>query len=362
MAFSYRKRGDSWEVQVRVTGYPPASASFKRKADCERWATDKLAAMQRGAPAIVARPVTFKEAVQEFQSSAKFKRHGDKYKQGHIHALKWWVKELGPYHLTHITPKLITEAKDKLSRTKSARGSVYSPATVVRSMAALAAVLKYAVLNGDITRSPIHDAEKPSVKNARTRHLSEQERNSLLRACEQSDCTALHAIVVLAISTGMRKSEILGLQWERVDLGDASPGHIQLLTTKNGDSRPVPLVGAAQEALKKWQGAQVGPRLTFNVNDYVFPSPIKGKTGHIDIRQAWETALKRAALKDFRFHDLRHTAASNFAMSGSSLLDIGAVLGHRSVASTKRYTHLSSAHLVNVVARADAQTLSKEQS
>ena len=108
MAFSYRKRGDSWEVQVRVTGYPPASASFKRKADCERWATDKLAAMQRGAPAIVARPVTFKEAVQEFQSSAKFKRHGDKYKQGHIHALKWWVKELGPYHLTHITPKLIT--------------------------------------------------------------------------------------------------------------------------------------------------------------------------------------------------------------------------------------------------------------
>lgn len=361
MAFTYRKRGDAWNVQIRVAGLPPASATFKRKADCESWAAEKLASLQRGVPPVAIRSVTFKDAALEYQSSATFINRAEKYKNGHTHALKWWVNELGAYHLTYITPKLITEAKDKLAHTTSSRGTVYSPASVVRSMAALAAVLKFAVLNGYITRSPIRDAEKPSIRNARTRRLTEEERIALLDHCNQSDCAALLPIVLLAISTGMRKSEILGLQWQRIDLGNDTPGNIELIVTKNGDSRSVPLIGAAQDALKKWHGTLMGPRFTPNVNNYVFPSPIKGKSGSIDIRQAWETAMKRAELCDFRFHDLRHTAASNFAMSGSSLLEIGAVLGHRSIASTKRYTHLSSAHLVKVVARADAQTLSKGQ-
>ena len=92
--------------------------------------------------------------------------------------------------------------------------------------------------------------------------------------------------------------------------------------------------------------------------DYVFPSqkPAKDKTSGkliyqpIDIRTAWENALKNAEIEDFRFHDLRHSAASYLAMNGASLAEIAEVLGHKTLQMVKRYAHLSEAHTSTVVA------------
>jgi integrase len=70
----------------------------------------------------------------------------------------------------------------------------------------------------------------------------------------------------------------------------------------------------------------------------------------IDLRTPWETALKNAGIEDFRFHDLRHSAASYLAMNGASLAEIAEVLGHKTLQMVRRYAHLSEAHTTNVVA------------
>ena len=77
----------------------------------------------------------------------------------------------------------------------------------------------------------------------------------------------------------------------------------------------------------------------------------------IDIRSAWEFAVKKAGIKDFRFHDLRHSCASYLAMNGSSILEIAAVLGHKTLQMAKRYSHLSDSHLSDVVSRMNEKIL-----
>ena len=142
---------------------------------------------------------------------------------------------------------------------------------------------------------------------------------------------------------GMRKSEILGLTWERIEL-DKDLGfnaRITLYETKNGDPRGVPLntaAGAALNALQPDPAKRVGR---------VFTRRDGSHWGQI--RTAFEKAVERAGLADFRFHDLRHTAASHLAMRGRPLKEIQEILGHKSFSMTHRYAHLSPRHLRTAV-------------
>jgi integrase len=133
---------------------------------------------------------------------------------------------------------------------------------------------------------------------------------------------------------------LLSLRWPDVDL---KRGTLTFQQTKNGERRTVPLTGPALALMQ--QHARVRRIDTV----LVFPN----KTGKrpVGIREAWEYAVKRADVADFRFHDLRHTFASYLAMNGASLLEIAEVLGHKTLAMVKRYAHLSEAHTRGVVER-----------
>ena len=134
--------------------------------------------------------------------------------------------------------------------------------------------------------------------------------------------------------------ELLGLRWPYVDLKRST---LTFHQTKNGDTRTVPLVGYAWDIL----GLYVKVRRLDT--DLVFPDATGRRP--LCIRDAFEGAVARAGIKDFRFHDLRHTAASYLAMNGATLLDIATILGHKSLEMVKRYAHLSEAHTAGVVAR-----------
>ena len=123
----------------------------------------------------------------------------------------------------------------------------------------------------------------------------------------------------------MRRGEILNLKWSDVDL---DRGAILLQTTKNGERRFVPLVGIALDLLKSRHADQP-------TNSLVFPAPHCPSKPIDIVRSAWETAVEKAGISNFRFHDLRHTAASYLAMSQASLLEIGTLLGHKTVQMTK---------------------------
>jgi integrase len=170
--------------------------------------------------------------------------------------------------------------------------------------------------------------------------LEAQERYQLLEACQASRNPYLYTIVVLALATGARRGELLGLRWPDVDM---KRGTLTFHETKNGERRAVPLTGQALTLLH--QHAKVR-RLDTTL---VFPNSSGGRP--LGIREAFEGAVERADITDFRFHDLRHTAASYLAMSGASLAEIAEVLGHKTLAMVKRYAHLSEAHTRGVVER-----------
>jgi integrase len=228
-----------------------------------------------------------------------------------------------------------------LRRGPTPRHTRRSNATVNHYLAALSHVFTIAVKEWQwCDDNPVHKVTKPRLPRGRVRFLSDEERLRLLAACQASRNPYLHTIVVLALATGARRGELLGLRWPDVDLKRAT---LTFRETKNGERRAVPLTGPALALMH--QHAKVR-RLDTTL---VFPNTTGRRP--VGIREAWEYAVKRAGIVDFRFHDLRHTAASYLAMSGASLAEIAEVLGHKTLAMVKRYAHLSEAHTRGVVER-----------
>ena len=181
---------------------------------------------------------------------------------------------------------------------------------------------------------------KPKEPRGRVRFLTDDERERLLAACKVSRNRYLYLIVVLAISTGARRGELLSLRWSDVDLQRCT---LTFHETKNGERRAVPCTGHALDLLKRHaQGRCSGTSL-------VFPDATGRKP--LSIKDAFANSVQRAGIADFRFHDLRHTFASYMAMEGASLLEIATVLGHKTLQMVQRYSHLSQAHTAGIVTR-----------
>jgi integrase len=328
-----------YRVKVRRKGAPPLSATFSKLSEAKKWAQVNEGAVLEGRhfKTAEAKRHTLADLIDRYvERVLPHKSHSSIYMQ--TLQLKWWKKRLGHYVLADITPALIAEYRDKLARED---GVLRANSTVNRYLAALSHALSIAVKEwGWLDDSPIRKVSKPKEPRGRIRFLSDDERQRLLDACKASDSQYLYTVVVLALSTGARKMELLNLTWQNVNLKRAV---ITLNATKNGERRVLPLAGHALGLMQ--EHAKVRRFDTTRV----FPSH-DGK-GPRDIRTAWKHVIKRAGISDFRFHDLRHSAASYLAMNGASLAEIAEVLGHKTLQMTKRYAHLSEAHTAGVVAR-----------
>jgi integrase len=223
------------------------------------------------------------------------------------------------------------------------RAADVSAFTVANELGVLRHMLRLGKRWGYLDAVP--DIDMPKKPEGRTRYLDENEIARLLDACAYSRNPYLAAIVTVALNTGMRKAEILGLEWERVDL---STSRITLYRTKSGKPRGVPLNGAVYDALVALEPDAARRQ------GRVFARRDGGAWGQV--RTAFATALKRGGIEAFRFHDLRHTAASHMVMRGASLKDVQEVLGHADFKMTLRYAHLSPAHLRSAVERLEGLT------
>ena len=340
-----RKRFDgkaSFRAKVRLKGHPPASATFERLTDARNWAQQTEVAIREGRyfKAVEARKHTLGDLIDRYIEGVLPTKPKSEKKQKS--QLLWWKAKLGDYLLIDVTPPLIASCRDKLLADHTARKKPRSPSTTTRYLAALSHAFTVAEQEWHwVEANPVSRIKKPRQPKGRERFLSDSERESLLKACKQSGNAYLYLIVVLAISTGMRYSEILGLRRSNVDLKGE---RIVVTDTKNNDTRSVPLVGHAREEIERLL------RVSHLKSDLLFPSFDKqGNATPIDIRSAWNVAMARADVKDFRFHDLRHTAASYLAMNGASLPELAAILGHRTYQMVRRYTHFTPAHTKLVV-------------
>ena len=218
----------SYRVKVRLKGYPVQSATFDRLTDAKKWVQHTEAAIREGRhfKTAEARRHTLGELIDRYTRDVLPK----KPKQIRVQTahFAWWKEQLGAYALADITPALWAECRDKLSHGRA-------NATVVRHMAALSSAFSIAVKEwGWLEDSPMRKVEKPTLPRGRVRFLSDDERARLLAACKESTSPILYTVVVLALSTGMRQGEVMGLTWDDVDL---PRGRAILHETKNGDRR-----------------------------------------------------------------------------------------------------------------------------
>jgi integrase len=343
----------SYHVQIRVKGTPPVTETFERKTDAKRWAEQTEAAIRqrRYFKVFEAQRHTAAEMIDRFLKDVLPQR--PKQRRDLTSHLGWWKSEVGAHLLSELTPSVLSAARDKLSKATTVRGKKRAPATVLRIMASLSAVLKVAERDWQwIETSPMTRITKPVAGRGRVRFLSGDERTRLLAACRDLGHPYLHTIVVIALSTGMRLGEIKSMRWELVDVSEKLPvGHVQLLETKNGERRGVPIAGAALTAIRALAAKEGKTHGLLFPSLRLKPKAKNEKEKPMDIRRPWEEAVKLAKLNDFRFHDLRHSAASYLAMNGATASEIAAVLGHKTLAMVKRYAHLSEAHTASVVAR-----------
>ncbi len=344
---SYKERKDkngkvlSYNVQVRIKGHPTQYASFKRKTDMDRWVQQTESAIREGRhfKTTEAKKHTLGDLIDRYIRDVLPTKAKSEKKQ--TAQLYWWKEQLGCYLLSDVTPAMIAEKRDALLKGITRRGKLRTTSTTVRYMAVLSHAFTVAMKEwGWVDDSPVRKVSKPREPRGRIRFLGEEERVKLLDACKTSTNPFLYTIVVLALSCGMRYSEILTLTWDDVDL---QKGRIILYETKNGEIRQVPLTGHALDLLTELGKVR---RLDTKL---LFPSKFPRKP--ITIRTAWENALKNAKIDNFKFHDLRHSCASYLAMNGASLAEISGVLGHKTLAMVKRYAHLSESHTTGVVTR-----------
>lgn len=275
--------------------------------------------------------------------------------------MAWWQSVLGDVKLAELDSDQIADVLDafttqpvrkyvgrdeqgrRLYRDHHAR----SPSTVTRYRTTLSAVLTWAKhkrLTPKGWRNPCHDVKGTPTVPGRVRYLSNDERTRLLAATKISAWPKLYLLVLMAITTGARRGELLGLRYRDLDLPmekDAT-GTATLPTTKNGDSRVLVLTPAVVAEIKR-HGVGVADAL-------LFPGKFRRDQPYA-ITEAWSRALVNARIENFKFHDLRHTHASYLAQSGASLLEIADSLGHRTMAMVKRYSHLSTASKARLIGR-----------
>lgn len=264
----------------------------------------------------------------------KFKSFATEYLENHakpnkkswlkcdVVALNHLLPRFGELDLSEITPFMIEQYKTE-------KVKELSPSSVNRHLNCMRSMYSRAIAWGRVKDNPVAKVKFLKEPNHRLRYLEVQEINALLQHCNE----LLQQVVIFAIQTGMRKNEIRYLRWQDIDFRNCTA---LLLDTKNGSQRNVSLNSTALQVLM---------RVRRTNSPYVFSSPDEDSTKPYDFRTAFETALRKAGIKDFRFHDLRHTFASQLAMSGGvDLYTIQKLLGHRDSKMTQRYAHLSASH------------------
>jgi len=342
-----KKRMWTWQGKKRTAWYFDVISNgerVRRQYSSQTEAETELDAFreeQRNPKATEPQPkpvLTLAQAIERYKT-AQARRKSITNVGRHLELLKHHFGANTP--LADVTSSRIGAWKDqRLASICPSTGRPYSAAAVNRPLAALRHLLRLAYAEWEsLDAVPRIRLEKEP--QGRIRWLEPDDERHLLIACRASRTKHLAGVVTLAIESGLRKGELLGLTWDRVDL---SRGVLRLEVTKSGKRREVPMRQA--------------------VYDILAAIPQKDRVGRVwpsgNIRRAFETAVAEAKLDDFHFHDLRHHFASWFVMRGGSIQALKEILGHADLKMTLRYAHLAPEHLRGEIVKTERRSPSAE--
>lgn len=312
---------------VRRRGVAPRCKSFDKRTDAVRWAREIESEADRSgwvADTRLAEKTTLGELLTRYRDQVSPTKRSAHTEMSRINAIL-------RRPITHRTLAKLSSADVAIYRDERLKD--VAPATVVRELNTIGHAVEVALREWGLwlPRNPVKMVRRPSVPQGRKRRLEAGEEARLLAACDQGRTPLLKPLIIVAIETGMRRGEMLGLRWEHVDL-TKRVAHLPL--TKNGDSRDIPLSRRATDTLVALEKTKkTGADLVF---------PMSGNT----VRLAFEHLRVRAKLSNFHFHDLRHEAISRFFERGLNIAEVSAISGHKELKMLARYTHLRAVDLV----------------
>ncbi len=335
----------NWKALVRKIGWPTTVKTFRIKRDAEDWARRTEDEMVRGVyiQRSGSERMTLQAALQRYLSDITPTKKLSTQKAEHTKA-KQLIKGLGKYSMAALSAEVIAAYRDERLASLTNRGTPTSNNTVRLELALLSHLYTVAIQEWGLglTFNPVLNIRKPSPGEGRTRRLEAGEEMRLLRAVHDHSNPMLGWIVVIALETGMRSSEITSLKRSQVDMNRRV---IRLNDTKNDGSRTVPL---SRKATEVFAAALENPVRTTETDLIFFGEPGKdGRRRPYAFTRAWSLVKAKLGMKDLRFHDLRHEAVSRFVESGLSDQEVSAISGHKSMQMLKRYTHLRAEDLVD---------------
>jgi len=272
---------------------------------------------------------TFREVSKEY-----IERWNKKDIQGQMQRVNYWCKIFGDSIMTDIDIFDLREHIDGMVDDDQ------RTSTVNRKKAVLSGIFNFALSRGYIDANIVRNVIVDDDTKIRDRVLTEKERQDLINACKDSRWDKLYLLMLMAMTTGARKGELMKLRWSDVVSADTLGN---LNDTKNGTKRSLHFAPVVMEELKRFQGKST---------DLIFPSE-KFPEQPKDFRKAWIKALKVAKISEkdilnadgsvklekFTFHSLRHGFCTALSDSGTGINQIAKLAGHKSIQTTMRYIH-----------------------
>ncbi len=344
-----------YRVRVRLAGEKPRTRTFQRLTDAKAWAKAVETDMARGAfvPTAIDRSRTLSQLIDKYvvEHLPHKPNNADAAKQARL--LEWWKVDSGFVTLDKLKPETITDARARLRIRTKRDGASISAATVNRYLAALSAVCKWGWKELRWLQSnPLLSITKSSEGAGSGRALEPQEQAELLRACRESSDQNLYCFVILALTTASRYSPLRMLQWDAVNFDRKT---IDFGIQKNGRRRIVPIVGPAGDALRtQLERDPTKAGWVFKGRSDAMPADLDKSFRKI------KSALGMVGERNFRIHDLRHTAASYLAMNGATEAELMAAVGWLTPNMAKRYTHLYADHTRATLERMAARFLATD--
>ena len=324
MATVVKRPSGKWQATVRSDGRS-FSRSFTKRADATKWARETELQAERGdwrkAPTKTVEVMTLGDVLRQYRDDVTSKK---RCADNERYAINGFLRStLASVRLNHLNTKQIILYRDqRLLRAK--------PSTVVRELGWMQHAIDIACTDWDQrlpNGNPVKQVRRPRIDNRRERRLQAGEWERLLGAVNDERTPLLKPLLKLALATGMRRGEMLSMEWRHVDLERCT---VFLPQTKNGRARTVPLSPAAVRVLSELP------------HDDIRCIPLTGNA----VRLAFERLRRRAGIEDLTFHDIRHEAISRFVESGLSLAQVQMISGHRDLRMLLRYTHLAVEDIV----------------
>lgn len=315
---SIHKHGSNWRCQVRKEGYPAQSKTFNSKVKAVAWGNEVESQMSRQVflGSTTAQTMTIGKMLERYlreESSKKASHKADISRSQHLYAA------LGEY-------RVHTLASIRLAQYKADRLVHVSAQSVVHELNLLHRAYAVAVNEwGIILPNGIPRTKRPSLPKGRDKRVTPQQLAAIIANTESHE---LGTVIRLAVETAMRRSELLGIQWENINLPRRS---VYLPHTKTNTPRTVPLSSHALSLLQEIGPPGSGPVFSLAPDS---------------VTQGFKRAAVRAGLGTLTFHDLRHEATSRLFEKGLHVIEVARITGHKTLAMLDRYTHLDVSQLI----------------